>query len=66
MLCATEYNRRGIMEESVGSCWLCQSGGKKVKEICLKICGVNKGNGRLMIGERSKERMTDDSSIATS
>lgn len=39
---------------------------KKVKEICLKICGVNKGNGRLMIGERSKERMTDDSSIATS
>lgn len=33
---------------------------KKVKEICLKVCGMNKGNGRLMISERSRKRMTED------
>jgi len=41
---------------------LSKSGGKKVKEISLKICGVSKEDERLMIHERSRERTTEEES----
>lgn len=38
-----------------------------MKEISLKICGMNTGNRKLMIREKNKERMPEgDNSIATS